>query len=226
MPKGTKNYVKPYLPKNVKKEVKYEIKKALKSEQEMKWFGSGFAPTAVYSGAGYQQQNMTLISRGSADNERNGDEINIKSININVGMIGPVTSGNSFQHIRCMVFQMKNIDTTPVAPQVNEILLADIATGVRSTYSFRAPDFMSKYTMLYDKVFTVDETDTTSFLSPAHTKFLRIKVPLKYAKKHIRFRGTNTDSDCSLWIAFIGSEPTSATNATVECEYRVLYTDS
>lgn len=214
-----------------KKAVVGVVKRQLAKQAELKWFGGGWVDTAVGSGAGYQQQNMTLIGQGLADNQRIGDQIKLKSIHLNVRLKGPTTAVSPLgQSVRVMVFQFKAPSTTaaPIAPSVNQLLIADVATGGRSALSFRYVDYQRSYIMLFDRTYHIDDQATNVGTAGNWLKLIKLRIPLKYCKRTIEFSAGGMESSNSIWVAAIGSEPLigAGNDARIAVEYRLRYTDA
>lgn len=218
-----------------KRQVASIAKQVVLRNEEMKWYEFGLADTAVYSGAapGYSQQNLTLIPQtagASTDSTRIGDKVKLKSITVKLRLKGTVSAVTPFgQCIRIMIFQFIAPSTTaaPLTPTLNNILLADVPTGVRSAMSHRDVDHMKTYVMLYDKTFFVPNQCTAVGTAGNWVKMIKIQVPLKYAQKTINFSAGGTESNNSIWLGAIGSEPTfGAGNATYGHSHRVRFTDS
>jgi len=188
MAKGKNKETK--VPDKIVKYVDKKLKAAERREEELKWFGYGLADTGVYNGAGYIQQNMCLIPQGNTDSTRAGDECILKSIQVRLRIKGPQTAVTPYGGlVRCMIFQLKAPSTTavPITPSVNNLLLADVVTAVRSAMSFRDIDHMSQYVMLYDKVFSTNAQCTAVGNTNNWVQSHVINVPLKYARKSYNF---------------------------------------
>jgi len=217
--------------KMIKTTINKQVNLAVGRTEEYKWFGSGIIDTAVYSGLGYGQLNMLLIPQGATDSTRMGDRLKLKSLHLNIRLKGPQSLvAPHGQAIRVIVFQYKAPSTTavPLTPNINQIILQDVVTGVRSALSFRDIDHKQAYTMLYDKTFTTNSQLTAVGNAESWLKVIKTKIPLKYAKKDIQYSAGGKESSNPIWVGFIGSEPTfgAGANATIGLEWRVRFTDS
>jgi len=217
----------PVAPKT-RRYVKKAIKRALDKDEEKKWFGSGRTLTDVYGGAaGYTQQNLLSgLTQGLADNARDGDKIRLTSIRVRLLIRGPIGGTTSAQQVRIMIFQYK---AGPAVPALANLLLNDIPTGGPSTYSHRDVDYYTQMVMLYDKVFTVVRQDATGANTPPNwERFIIINVPLKYAQKQIHFiAGSAVNIANPIYLAAIGHYGTTAggTNAQYAFEHRIRFKD-
>jgi len=101
-----------------------------------------------------------------------------------------------------MIFQLKAPSTTavPITPSVNNLLLADVVTAVRSAMSFRDIDHMSQYVMLYDKVFSTNAQCTAVGNTNNWVQSHVINVPLKYARKKLQFSAGGTESNGAIGL--------------------------
>lgn len=229
-----KKLTQKHLNKTEKKEVNKIVKRTINRNTEFKWFGGGVADFFCGNGAGYGQFNMTLVPQpGGApiDSTRIGDRITLKSIHLNVRLKGPTVAAVPYgQSIRIMIFQFLAPSTTaaPITPSVNNLLLADTITGVRSACSFRDVDHQKNYIMLYDKTYHIENQCTAVGTASNWLKLIKIRLPMKYVKKTIQYSAGGTESANSIWFGAIGSEPlVGAGNDTrVACEFRLRFVDS
>lgn len=117
-------------------------------------------------------QNLFSIAQGDTDNDRQGNSIKCKSIHGKLEFIYNASSTQVGQVARVMI--LIDHQTNGALPAATDILLAD---NVRS---WRNTDYGKRFTVLLDRVVTLDSTNPIKFIS-FH----------KELSNHIEFNGSS-----------------------------------
>jgi len=205
-------------------------KKVTLKAAETKEQSYGIVPVTIFDGAGSLLSNMTSIAQAVGDNSRIGDEVTLKDISVRMNFSnGTGINSNHWVNWRVIVFQYNDKDNVP---NPNEMLKTTVANegNTYGTMSSRNIDYMSVYNILYDKTIQTTGTQGLAYTGDAdssgHFKFHSFKVPLKYAKKKIRYEaGATADAINSIFMLITTDRSTVGTNPTVKYNVDVHYTD-
>lgn len=221
-------------PKSTFALVKNEIKSILNKDREIKWFALGLVYGPTY--AGYDTwTHLTAVPQSagaSTDSSRIGDQIEIKSIHIkmsmfnNVGNIGSAANFNNFIRVICVQY-----NESDGSPTTAEMLLNGGGTALKGSYSHFNVDYRHDYHVLYDKtimlVGNVPIAAATNPVVPAnYSHFLQFNIPLKRAKKQVRFLGGGTNSNDGIWMIVLGGAGTTTNNPQYQFDSMLRFTDS
>lgn len=205
-------------------------KKVVNRNEERKQYAAGIGSTAVYDGtAGSSVIHLSSVSQGLADNQRAGDEINIRSLRIRINCNNNFgNTANDFVTWRVIVFQYKNSN---MAPTVAELFLQTAANGGTDygAMSSRNIDYLNTYNVLYDKIFHTEQGGPNAAnyaMSGQYCKVLNIKVPLKYCKKKIQYQAATTNNTNGLWLCVTTDKATIASNPHFIYDSSLGFTDS
>jgi len=177
--------------------------------------------------------HLTPVASGNLDNQRNGDKVYARALHVRLGIQCNFPSvgapANSFVNARVIVFQYKNSDSTPTASQM--FLNGGGAVTV-NTFSARNIDYMSQYVVLYDKVVQVRgwiNTPGGTFAGVAvpdnYMRYMRFRVPLKYADKQLKYQAGTTNCNNGLWLLVLSDQSTVTNNPTYTFDSNFTYTD-
>jgi len=206
MPKSTKGKVFA-LAKDLSK-----LKKELRSEVEVKNYDQNNTTTLFgWDGLAVASLN-NVIPQGVGQAGRVGDEILITGLDMRYVIEN--TSAATLCQARVIVF----VDRENALP-VNQVLNlpAGIVNTVTAPLSFYNRLYRDQFTILYDKMHTLDVTENSQYAE-------RIKIPLK---TKVQFQpGLTTVLNGMIKIAFIGSVNPAASPLQYRYQSRVYYTDA
>lgn len=192
-------------------------------------------------GAGYQGfstntfavTHLTPVTSGSSDSQRIGDKVYARALHVRLGIqcnfpaVG--APANPFVNARVIVFQYKKTDSSPAAP---EMFLHGGGAVTVNTFSARNIDYMSQYVVLYDKVVQVRgwiNSPAGTFAGVAvpdnYMRYMRFRVPLKYAEKQLKYQAQSTNCNNGLWLLVLSDQPTITNNPTYTFDSNFTYTD-
>lgn len=162
---------------------------------------------------------LTDIPQGYNQGERIGNDINVLSVGFNLQLTGYVTAPN----YDCRVVLYKCMKPTP---GLDELFLGGASTGYNS---FRNPDYLKQYQVLYDKKFCFNQYPyfNSQLIALAHT--LKSVYMCKQIKKDIKvaFSGPNIgdQAEGGIYLA-IFTHRSSSEPLTYEVETKVRYSDN
>lgn len=209
-----------------------------KKKVEYKQYTQGANAQPFYIGdAGKYLTCLCQVSQGTADTQRIGDRINLTGLhirlNIQSGIPDNTGASNPFSNVRVIIFQYKDKDMNPVSA---EMFLTGAALGSYNPYSARNIDYLDKYVFLYDKVHTVRGwvgapavAFTGALTNATHNRFLKIRVPLKFVDKQLRYQAAGTNGNNLLWMYIVSDsvDRGSATkNTNLSYDSNMAFTDS
>lgn len=199
---------------------------------EYKQFAQG-AGYANFSTSTFAASHLTPVPQGVRDTERIGDKVYARALHLRLGIQcnipGVAAPSNLFVNARVIVFQYKKTDSTPVAA---EMFLLGGGMGTYNSYSARNIDYMDKYVILYDKMVQVRGfigTPAAALSGVAvpdqYMKYIKIKVPLKYAEKNIKYQAATTSSNNGLWLLVMSDQAPTTNNPSYMFDSNFTYTD-
>lgn len=224
--------------KKVKKAIKSEIKSWAKQNTELKQLVTysqsvDIYAAAAYSGAtnGFFVMPLTAIPQNVGGEGRVGDVVSIKSLTVRGNVIlFPGTGHNVFVCMHVYVFQMRNSNNI-VQPNADDQFIPSgiVGAGIHDAFDHINQDYTQVYNMLYSKRMTL-VTNTGNPASVQVSNCIRtfsFRVPLKYAKKRLKFDQNNAQADNAIYIACVSDESNNATsNPEFEFSANLTYTDS
>ncbi len=177
--------------------------------------------------------HLTPVTSGNSDSQRVGDKLYARALHVRLGIqcnfpaVG--SQANPFVNARVIVFQYKKTDSTPLS---SEMFLHGAGQGTANSFSARNIDFMSKYVILYDKVVQVRgwiNTPGGAFagvpVPDNYMRYMRFRVPLKYADKQLKYQAQSTNCNNGLWLLVLSDQPTINNNPTYTFDSNFTYTD-
>lgn len=209
--------------------VKHIVTKEIAKSSEMKQYTASVTPVSIYgASAGGTMSHLSDMKQGVLDSERTGDEVNIKGLDLNV--LCYMNIGNEYNDIRILVFQYTSTD---FSPSFSELFIASNIVGAGAqvnAFSHFNIDYKDVYNILYDKTVHLERGIVNAANYAENGKYwrtVRIKVPLKYAKKIIQYSAASTDALNGIWFAAIGSSAQIAgQDPKVSINYALRFTDS
>lgn len=208
----------------VRKIIKYEKTK----EVEDKQFAAGKSIVAYFgttTQATNTLQSLLDMTQGTADNQRVGDEVTLKHIQFRISFGNNSGTGSGlYSYARLVIFQYKQTNAT--APNISNMFLNGAGTAQVNIYSAINIDHQSTYTVLYDKVFkTVGALGTGTSIPDSYTSFHRINIPLKYAKKRIKYIAGGSNCMDQIYYVILGEQPSVSLNPYHSADWTIRYTD-
>lgn len=212
-----------------KRQVRSIVKSEMKKQTEYKQYSVSQSPVGVYDGTvGVNLINVTLITQGVADNNRVGDEINLKWIEVKMFLYNNTSAtANAYTFFRVIIFQYNYFNN---APKIDELLLTSAANGgtTYGTFSSRNIDYLNTYHVLYDKTVktVLGVPNASNYASnEAYVKSLNIRVPLKFAKKKIQYLAASTSPANGIWMLITTGQGTVASDPVVSYNVSTGFTD-
>jgi len=195
-----------HVSKPMQKAIQKVVNSSLSKEQEEKYQVFYLATNVDYSGA---IVDVTAISQGDADTNRNGDEIVPKLLSIR----GTFVNADSSNAFRLIVFRYKNDTSLTGNPSMTNIL--NLTASVTAPLQPYYHDARRTFSILHDSMYV---TDTNN----AIRKF-NVRIPL--GRKAVNFIAGNTTGINKIYVGII-SDSAASTHpaASLVCELR--YTDS
>lgn len=187
-------------------DVRKMIKRNNKNIQEMKYHNVStvFSSLVDFNGS---LEDMTVIARGDADTNRDGDRLLPKTLRISYSMFGEALSSI----FRVIVFRWKPASV----PTVGSVLFS---TGsgyiIDSDYQH---DQRNQFEILYDKKHTVSNNGGSELMTVTRT--------LRMAKKQIDYTGGGTTGSNKIYV-IAATDRNLASSATIQMVYRLNFTDS
>lgn len=212
-----------------KKEVAKIANKVTKKESEHKQASASTTYADVYDGGGSIQTNMTsIITQGTTDAQRIGDELELTGIHLRMSFING-QGANSYPTInwRVMVFQYKSQDNTPSGTEL--LTSATANAGVTyGTFSARNIDYLSVYNVLYDKAFQTGGNNGVALTADQNSKlnhYLEFRVPLKYCKRKIQYENSTAVGVNDIYLFVTTDLNSLAVNPQCKYHYTLNYID-
>lgn len=184
-----------------------QVKRLINHDEEVKWFDTTLTLTPSYNG---QIQDLTPIAQGDGENYRDGSECILKSVEMRYKINSYDNPGNLF---RVILFRWKP-DSALVAPAWTSVCYTN-----GSYYAPLSPynsDYRDQFTIVYDKLHSVD---TVTNIQLART------LKIKLSKIKVKFSATSTEGSNKLYLA-VCSDSASTGHPPILFNCRVRYTDS
>lgn len=206
------------LAKNTKKAVRKVVKDVLKKKVELKYNDqttyAAAAGTALTDAPGVFG-NLIQVARGTADTERIGDQITLKSLKIwlRIWQPDPGAGATDENFARFVVFQWHS----PTVPTAADIFQYPATVAYLSPFKV---DSNRMYTILYEKTFRTVSTGSTA------TQVLNLN--LRYIRKTLKFDGavnTQPYGDQIYFTIFCNTPIANVTPPKYALMARIFYTD-
>lgn len=199
--------------KNVKmdtKKIKAIVREELKEDVEVKYLLTNHQSLSIDTTG--ELYSLTNVSQGTGDSNRIGDEIKISALELRINAL----YGDTTNYLRIIVFQwLANDDIS--APIVGDVLY-DASSSIPYVLSYYNNDTLgSDYSVLYDKVHSLNNTYKTNFSQ-------NIFIPMKYAKKKVQYVAGTTNGSHKLYI-LLCSDSGAIPHVTVNMVARLTYVD-
>lgn len=204
--------------------------KVTEKRVEHKLYIRSLLTQVVSDGAGSYFTELTSVPQGDTDSTRDGDELYLKHLDVMIRMSNGVGI-NSYGHIvwRVMLFQYKSQDNTPVISEMLSNSAANVGT-VGGSFSHRNIDYLGVYNVLYDKTFTTHGSNGAIVMGgydyADQEKVVKIRCPLKYAKKKIQFENGTSSASNAIWMLVTTDKDSVAVNPTITYSTSTGFTDS
>lgn len=166
-----------------------------------------------------QLVQLTAIPQGDGTEERTGDSIAIRSLQLEAQI--QFHESNPKEVIRVMIVR-DNDNANNTAPSINQILES------ASTIAFRNKDYPKRFKTLYDKVFTCDASKLVRTIS-YYKKFKMMKDHKgnPTVARHVTWSNDGNDiARGHLWMVVIGSVATASTTSEIRHNSRIRYMDN
>lgn len=151
----------------------------------------------------------------STDITRIGDEITLKSIDMRCSML--VSAADVSNSVRMIIFQWLPNITMSGLPLGSRVISDTTVIPWLSNY---VNDYQNQFIVLYDKIHTL--------VYPASNaqKNWRMRVPLRYAKKKLKYTGGSSTDGSNLIFVLLVSDSAAATHPSVFMQSRVHFDDA
>lgn len=168
---------------------------------------------------------LTTIAQGTSDTERVGDQLTMKSIYVKMAIYPPSVSINKESNfVRVIAFQWKEVTNISgsIGPIPDDILSTPGAIDL--IYCQYAHDNIGKkFTILYDKTFTITNSETGGQYSQ---KMINFRIPLKYAKRKVSYVGGSSGDAFNHFYLMTLSDSAVTNHPTVTFTARMHYIDA
>lgn len=214
--KRNKKHYKNHIPKYLSRRDKFNLKNNLATLGEKKYIQFNYVPGAGVPYTG-QMQPVTVIPQGTTDSDRSGDQIALRSIEIQWGWYidGSVIPSTELTNIvRIIVFQWIP-DTVPVRDNI-------LSIGVTTPPSLypHAPynhDKRFQFRILYDK------KQHLSYYGPAVA--IGRKRITRFPQRKIQFQSGTTVGTNQIYVLYL-SDSGATPNPTMSSSVKVNYQDN
>lgn len=215
-----------------KKQVTKIVKSLMAADEEVKQFQVYSAGNAFYCGTGYYQSALLGISQGDANNNRTGDNVYLKSIDLHLLIENGVgATANSYTNSRVVVYQYFGL--TAVAAPVPSTYLwlgsALNAGGVTGTHSAYNSNLEATYRVIYDQTVTTSGSFglavTGNGGASGHVKAWHVRVPMGKVQKKIQYSSGGVNTANGLYIVCTSDMGTIATNPKFGFDADVRFTN-
>jgi hypothetical protein len=199
------------LPKQVltSSEVRQLVKQTLNSQAEKKFYFNEFTLSPDTSGNVFA--DISAIPQGITDNSRIGDTVNLKRLDIRIGMV----LGDTTNVIRIVVFQW-HADTVNDPPSLTAGLPLNSIGGIPFLYKQNNVDEGPKYTIMHDETFNLNSAGVAN---------AQMVVALKIPRPRMGFAAATTIRPTgSIWMLTL-SDSSAAPHPLLNCATRIWYTD-
>jgi len=212
-------------PKKVSDPVKSYVKKRITASQEKKYFTQD-APAVSpipYTGT-FQMLSYDLLGtgmrQGAASNQRTGDTVNIKKLDVRLVLSTPSTYNS---YARVLIVQYKN--QKGLTLQLSDLMFNSAGAGPDRPL-FPKHVLAERVKILYDKTHMVSATGNIT--ADEHFKCVKIVKNLNIKQKFVRNSNLGTVADVEnngIWIVILGSHDSgSVARCTLRdfqwsCEY-------
>lgn len=159
---------------------------------------------------------LVPIAQGNGIQERDGDSIKIQSVDL-VGTLYRNTSSTANESYRVML--IRDLMNQGADPAVSDILetVGTIYAPFQHIDTLNGPDYNSRFTILYDELYTLDTYHPTATLH-IHSNH----------DCHVAFRGTGatvaSGGTGAYFLVTVTNVATNASNLDFSC--RIRYTDN
>lgn len=187
---------------------------------ELKLYSASAGLAGVYDGAGFIMNDITgAITQGIGDNQRIGDNLLIKQIQLHVNLYNGIGVGSNVNTtFRVIIFQWLNDSAVP--PTVAQLFLSSSMNGgvTSGTFSFRNQDYLDQAVFLWDSGFvtTVGSGSVATVGAvggESVVKTIRAQIPLQRLQPKTQFYAAGVTGPNHVFV-FITTD--QAHNAAVE----------
>ncbi len=215
------------------KQVARLVRGIIAQKEEVKQFQVNAAPTAVFTGAGFYQSPLLSIAVGAGANQRTGDSVNLRSIDMRLSFYNGIGATSNINTVfRVFVFQFFGDSTIAAPAPMTYMLLGSAlnAGGVTGAFSAISEDYKRQFHILYDA--SVHLVGSAALAATGNTggsgiyKTMALRLPLGKCQKRIQYVAGGTNTTNGLYVLATTDQATIATNPTFGFDCSVLYTDS
>ncbi len=195
---------------------KSQLKKILSNDTEVKHIDD-FVNSLDINTTSSVTDMMANIARGTSDTDnRIGDAIKLKSLNIKYFVERTVTTGTNPDIVRVILFQWKmhNVDDSPGATLAT-VLGSDIPPLGNYAYDDR-----QKFKILYDKFHAMGGTPNDSSIL-----FREVNISHDLLKR-VQFDGATANGFNKLYLGVYGATASGTSDSVMSAVWRIKYTDS
>lgn len=211
--KGKRRTRRRYAKKSMVAVAKKVAKREIAKNTEVKWYDIVYGKTGVDSAGTIQY--LTKVPQGDTDNNRNGDKLTPKWLKMRLNFtIAPAT--DTTNQVRFMIFRWK--PNTSLSPPVLDNLFQNFSLTVNTLVTLLPYtwDMRNQFTVLYDRVFQLNEAQSLQ---------IDKKIFLRLASKKVAFTGATTDGADHICFATF-SDSNAAPNPQITVYNRLAYVDS
>lgn len=199
-----------YIPKHMSKKSKQNLKRNLRTLGEKKY--NVFSFSGVVDDQG-QILDISAIGQGTTDLLRDGDQIGIRSIEVNAQafMYAPVVSGDLTNIVRLVVFQWFPTSTPVPSSIFNTTMTTALAPIVAYNHDNRF-----NFRILYDKKFVLSRNGAAVVY---HRKYI-----LKGFREKIQYSAGTTTGSNKIYACFI-SDSGAADHPSLAATFKINFSD-
>jgi len=162
---------------------------------------------------GTYSQHLTAVAIGDGDNQRTGNSIYVRSVNIKGSCIFNTAGGAANQFMRLMLIE----DTQQISDTVPTLATVLQTTGTGNSYnSHLNTATVGRFKILYNKVYELD-----SVKAPARN--FEINLPMRH---HVRYNGTASTDVQRGGLYLMAIADSTADGPTLIYQSRTSYHDN
>jgi len=203
-------------------------------------FALGGVSTASTTGQNILCDNVssTSIAQGTSENDRIGNKITVKNINLRFTLkLDPYSSVtyNNYYAGRFRVILLRDKQTNGTQCQLSDVFDGVTSYGNQFLHAFRNMDTIDRFDILYDKMhempnqsgYVVVSGTTATYVDDNVSKFVKISKKLSDRIDYAGTTGVISEMKSCSYTMFICPEPGSAPHTfSVDGTCRVKYFDS
>lgn len=217
--------------KAITKYVKKAIDNKLSETVESKYWILPFNTLGLFNDQFAQSNLISTIPPGTADNQRVGDQINLKRIEGTMiyswfdGTVNPILQDYpESASARILIVQDKSYNTTGTIDLTQLLLPSTYSPGTgRNIDSHRNVDHMQTLVVLYDKIVT------GGFTAGMKTEqIIKFNIPMKYVTRKVQFAGgSSTNVTNGIFMILLTNNPAiTPVDPVLRGNFKFTFTDA